>query len=209
MREKFEEDVQNTNEDLNKDLEKNEDKKKKNGDSLTIMDWVKSLALALALALFIRSFVANATTVSGTSMNNTLQNRDVLLVNKMFFRIRDVKKKDIVIIKAPDIGPNEAEKDYIKRVIALPGETVDIKNGRVYVDGQLIKEAYINTDYTTSYEQIGNHWSLQDDEIFVMGDNRIPGKSSDSRVFGPVKLESIKGVAIFRLWPFNSFGTIN
>lgn len=209
MREKFEEDVQNTNEDLNKDLEKNADKKKKNGDSLTIMDWVKSLALALALALFIRSFVANATTVSGTSMNNTLQNRDVLLVNKMFFRIRDVKKKDIVIIKSPDIGPNEAEKDYIKRVIALPGETVDIKNGRVYVDGQLIKEAYINTDYTTSYEQIGNHWSLQDDEIFVMGDNRIPGKSSDSRVFGPVKLESIKGVAIFRLWPFNSFGTIN
>lgn len=209
MRDRFEEDIQNANEDFNKDLGKKEDRKKKNEDSLTAMDWIKSLALALALALFIRSFVANATTVSGTSMNDTLQNSDVLLVNKMFFRIRDVKKKDIVIIKAPDIGPNEAEKDYIKRVIALPGETVDIRNGRVYVDGQIIKEAYINTDYTTSYEQIGNHWNLQDDEIFVMGDNRIPGKSSDSRVFGPVKLDSIKGVAIFRLWPFNSFGTLN
>lgn len=185
-------------------MEKNESEKE--NDSLTLSDWVKSIVIALILAMFIRTFIASATSISGSSMNNTLQDRDIVLINKMV-NMDNLERGDIVVFKAPNTVEKE-EKDYIKRVIGLPGEKIDILNGNIYIDGTEFEEDYINSDYTSSYEQIGKHWVVGEDEVFVLGDNRLPGKSSDSRIFGPIKKDSIIGTAFFRIYPLSSIGVL-
>lgn len=185
-------------------MEKNESEKE--NDSLTLYDWVKSIVIALILAMFIRTFIASATSISGSSMNNTLQDRDIVLINKMV-NMDNLERGDIVVFKAPNTVEKE-EKDYIKRVIGLPGEKIDILNGNIYIDGTEFEEDYINSDYTSSYEQIGKHWVVGEDEVFVLGDNRLPGKSSDSRIFGPIKKDSIIGTAFFRIYPLSSIGVL-
>mgnify|MGYP001473389594 CR=1 FL=1 len=175
--------------------------KKKDEETLTAVDWIKSIVIALVLALIIRTYVASATTVSGTSMNDTLQDRDVVLINKMV-NLDNIERGDIIVFDAPD----DKDKDYIKRVIGLPGDKIDIFEGSVYINGEKLSEPYINTDYTYAYDQIANQWIVGEDELFVMGDNRIPGKSSDSRIFGTILKDSLVGRAVFRIYPFSTFG---
>ncbi len=173
-----------------------EEKKKSN--SSEIIEWIKSILLAIIIAVFIKTFLFNTTYVLGNSMYPTLYERDRLFANKIPLYFSGPDRGDIVILEAPD----DPDKDYIKRVIAIGGDTVSIIDGKVYLNGNLLKEDYIEEDaYTHVYGQ--NYWEVPEGHVFVLGDNRRDGASKDSRYFGCVPLESIKGIVNFRYFPFN------
>ncbi len=168
------------------------------------IEWIKSILLAIAIAMFIKTFIFNTTYVLGNSMYPTLHERDRLFANKIPLYFSGPDRGDIVVLEAPD-HPN---KDYIKRVIGIGGDTVAIIDGKVYLNGELLEEDYIEKGaYTHVYSE--NYWEVPEGYVFVLGDNREEGASKDSRYFGCVPLESIKGIANFRYYPFNDrFGKI-
>lgn len=160
--------------------------------------WILPIVGAIALAVFIRQFVGGATTVQGTSMEPTLHDGNVLLVSKIETYMKSFHRGDVLIIDSPD----QAEL-YVKRLIGLPGETVSIKDGKIYVNNQYeVKENYTNTP-TVTYKD--DTWTLGADEYFVLGDNRGEGASNDSRLFGPIKASEIEAVAHLRIWPIGEF----
>lgn len=167
-----------------------------------IISWIIPIAVAAAIALLVRIFIGGATTVQGESMFPTLNNGDIVIVNKMPSYSSSFNRTDIVILDAPE----EKDRLYIKRIIGMPGETIEISDGKILVDGKWLREYYLNEPKTGIY--VYSKWILKDDEYFVLGDNRIPGKSNDSRIFGPIKANSIHGVAVFRIWPFTNAGVL-
>ncbi|MDY3052340.1 MAG: signal peptidase I [Ndongobacter sp.] len=175
---------------------------KKKSRSREAWGMARSLLIALVVALGVRFFIGSATTVQGESMVPTLQSGDMLIVSKLPAYTNSFARGDIVVLDAP----NEEGKFYIKRVVGLPGETVRIEDGTVYIDGKQLKEFYSLNGTTVSYAT--SEWRIGEDEYFVMGDNRGKGKSNDSRLFGPISGERIEGVAIFRLWPISKWGTL-
>lgn len=181
---------------------KNDDKK----DSLweNVLDWIKTIAAALLIAAFIKGFIMDATRVSGLSMLNTLYHDDMLLVDKITKRFNDYDRGNIVILKAPDYE----NRLYVKRVIGIPGDTISLKDDKVFLNGKELDEPYTSVDYTLP-EADGTKWTLGEDEYFVMGDNREEGASNDSRNFGPVNKSEIVGHAFLRFYPFEDFGQID
>lgn len=174
----------------------------KNSILNTLWDWVKTLAIAIFITFFIKQFIMDATRVAGDSMLNTLHNEDMLLVNKVGKHFSDFKRGQIVILNAPDY-PNRL---YIKRIIGVPGDTVEIKNGEVYIDGEVLKEDYVPVDVTLPKSEISK-WELADNQYLVFGDNRA--NSNDSRDFGKIYKEDIVGHAFFRFYPFSDAGLID
>lgn len=168
------------------------------------IEWIKSILLAIIIAVLIKTFVFNTTYVLGNSMYPTLHERDRLFANKLPLYFSGPDRGDIVVLEAPDA----ANKDYIKRVIGISGDTVAIIEGKVYLNGQILEEDYVKEgSYTHVYSE--NYWEVPEGYVFVLGDNREEGASKDSRYFGCVPLESIKGIASFRYYPFNDrFGRI-
>jgi signal peptidase I len=168
------------------------------------MEWIKSIALAVIIAVLIKTFIFNTTYVLGFSMYPTLYEKDRLFTNKIVLYFSEPNRGDIVVLKAPD-NPN---KDYIKRVIAVGGDTVEIKDGKVYLNDSLLNESYIEEGiYTHTYNQ--NYWEVPEGYVFVLGDNRAEGASKDSRYLGCIPVESIKGKANFRYFPFDKrFGKL-
>jgi signal peptidase I len=146
--------------------------------------------------------------VSGTSMEPTLQNGNVLITERLSQRFGSIKRNDIVTIYVPEFLEPGREL-IVKRVIGVAGDTVEVKaDGKVYINYQPISEKYINGSRT---EQVNDEYSkvtVPKGYIYVLGDNRLPGMSKDSRTFGPVELSKVRGVAIFRLFPLNRLGTI-
>lgn len=177
-----------------------------NADSILyeVWDWVKTIAIALIIAIFIKLFIVDATRVSGNSMLNTLHSGDVLLVDRIGCRFKGYKKGDIVILKAPD----NPKKLYVKRIIGEEGDTISLIDGDVYVNDQKLTENYtsINETYPTSDL---SSWTLGKDEYFVMGDNRIPGESNDSRNFGPINKDRLVGHAFVRFYPIGRLGLLD
>ena len=171
--------------------------------SSSFIEWILVIVVALILSFFIRTFILSSTQVVGSSMNDTLQTNDRLFVNRIFFMVDNLDYGDIVEFHSP-----VEDKDYIKRVIGLPGDTVEISNQQVYLNGNLLTENYINTD-TTSPITNQTSWQLGEEEIFVMGDNRLPLGSRDSRDFGPIEKDSIVGIAFFRYYPLNEMKVMN
>lgn len=167
-----------------------------------VIEWIKSLASAAIIAILIVKFVFAFTVVDGKSMMPTLHNRDRLIELKLDKLFRSFKRGDIVVLK------DEVKTDgnyYVKRVVGLPGEHIEIENGSVFIDGELIDEPYIETGiYTEGNVSI----DLSDEEYFVMGDNRLPLASRDSRAFGPVNKKSIGGRCVFRVFPFDRIGKL-
>jgi signal peptidase I len=180
------------------------DKHSKKSNNSEAIEWIKSILLAIIIAVFIKTFLFNTTYVLGNSMYPTLHERDRLFANKIPLYFSGPDRGDIVILKAPD----DPDKDYIKRVIAIGGDTVSIIDGKVYLNGELLKEDYVEENaYTHVYGQ--NYWEVPEGYVFVLGDNRRDGASKDSRYFGCVPVESIKGIVNFRYFPFNNrFGRI-
>lgn len=169
-----------------------------------VWDWVKTIAVALIITIFIKMFIVDATKVSGNSMLNTLHNGDILLVDKIGSRFRGYERGDIVILKAPD----DPEKLYVKRVIGEKGDTIKLIDGDVYVNDEKITENYTSINETYPTREL-SEWTLGENEYFVMGDNRIPGESNDSRNFGPIEKERLVGHAFVRFYPIDRFGLID
>lgn len=178
-----------------------EDSKSKN----EILEWIKTIGLAIILAVFIKAFIFNTAYVVGYSMYPTLEPKDRLISSKIPLYLGEAERFDIVVLEAPD----EPGKDYIKRVIGLAGDKVEIIKGDVYINGELLDENYTEEGVETGSLNEGG-WLVAKDELFVLGDNRRENASKDSRYFGTIKSENIKGIVNFRYFPINkSFGRLN
>lgn len=180
-----------------------EDKNIEEGKSET-MEWIKSIATAVVIALLIKTFVFNSTYVIGNSMYPTLLEKDRLFAVKVPLYFSGPSRGEVIVLEAPD----SASKDYIKRVIGLEGDSIKIIDGLVYLNGQLLEEDYIeDNSYTHTYTE--SEWEVPKGQIFVLGDNRDEFASKDSRYFGCVDLDAVKGITGFRYFPFNKrFGKI-
>ena len=164
---------------------------------------VKDIVIACIIALVISAFV-RPTIVQETSMEPTVEPQDYLLMSRQAYRFGEVERGDIVIFKS-ELKLDEAHnKLLIKRVIALPGDTIGIHDGEVYLNGELLNEPYIAEGGTPGYME---DTTLGDNEVFVMGDHREV--SVDSRSFGPIDRGTIVGQAVFRLWPISGFGSLD
>lgn len=169
-------------------------------------EWIKSIALAVIIAILIKTFIFNTTYVLGYSMYPTLSEKDRLFTSKIEYYIGEPDRGDIVILKAPD----DPDKDYIKRVVGVAGDIIELKDGRVFVNGEVLNEDYIEEGtytYPSDYPNDKTKWEVSQGYVFVLGDNRGRNASKDSRYLGCIPLGSIKGKAFFRYYPFNeSFG---
>ena len=163
-------------------------------------DWVISIVAAVVMALLIRTFIVELYIVDGPSMRPTLEHEQRLVVNKFIYRVRNPEKGEILIFKYP----RDTSRDFIKRVIATGGDTIEIKEGRVYVNDQMLKEDYILEKTRTEYPKV----TVPEGTIFVMGDNR--NNSDDSRFadVGFVPLDLIKGKAVIVFWPLDSMQSL-
>lgn len=183
--------------------------------------WSLVVIISIFIALVLRAYVFEWVVVEGPSMENTLYSRQVLFVNKIRYNFVTPKKGDIVVFEvsegtldyipiAKDIPfissliPPKNEIDYIKRVIGLPGDEIDIINGSVYINGDKQKEPY--TKGFTIKHSFELPCTVPENKVFVMGDNREVSK--DSRQFGFVDIDKIKGKAVFRIRPLKEFGSI-
>ena len=168
-----------------------------------ILSWVFYIAFVLVLTWVIITFVGQRTRVDGRSMMNTLHDGDNLIVEKLSYRFSDPKRFDIIVF--PPTGKKEY---YIKRIIGLPGETVQIdENGNIYINGELLEENY-GAETIQNPGRAAKPITLGDDEYFVMGDNRNNSKDSRSEEVGNVKRSQIIGRAWLRIWPLNKIGLL-
>lgn len=179
-------------------------KEKKNKTFLReVIDLVVYCATIIVAALLIVTFVAQRTEVIGHSMVDTLQDGDNLIVDKITYRFKDPERYDIIVFPSPD----EEGKNYIKRIIGLPGETVQIIDGAVYIDGELLGENYGLE--VMEYAGIAESpITLGEDEYFVLGDNRNNSKDSRYEAVGPISRDDIIGRAWCRIWPLKSIGIL-
>ena len=163
-------------------------------------DWVISIVAAVVMALLIRTFIVELYIVDGPSMKPTLQHEERLVVNKFIYRLRNPEKGEVLIFRYP----RDPSRDFIKRVIATGGDTIEIKEGRVYVNDQLLKEDYILEKTRTEYPKV----TIPEGTVFVMGDNR--NNSDDSRFadVGFVPLDLIKGKAVIVFWPLDNIQSL-
>ncbi|MCM3214767.1 signal peptidase I [Niallia taxi] len=182
-------------------------KKKKN----EIWEWGKALVIAVVLAVVIRSFLFAPIVVDGESMMPTLHNSDRMIVNKVNYKVSEPKRFDIIVFHAPE------GKDYIKRVIGLPGDTIEYKDDVLYVNGKAYKEPYLDeykkqvTDgpLTESFkleDKIGQS-TVPEGELFVMGDNRRDSK--DSRHIGTIPYGKVLGNTSMIYWPISDIKLVN
>jgi signal peptidase I len=162
--------------------------------------WTRDLAVALGLALVIIIFLYQPVKVEGTSMNPLLSDQERIFINKFIYHFEPIDRGDVVVFWYP----LDRSKSFIKRIVGLPGETVEIRAGEVYVDGKKLADQFIPSSYLdgSSYGPI----ELPEDQYFVMGDHR--DSSNDSRVFGPVPRQYIYGKAVFAYWPVDHFGSL-
>lgn len=172
-----------------------------------LQDIVVTLVMALALFLTIYLFLFRPFEVNGNSMYPNLLNNDFVLTNIITLRLSNPKFGDIVVFNAPP----EPSKYYIKRVIGVPGDTVIINNGKVYLNNEPLDEsAYLKPSvktYTEAYFKENQPIKVPNDEYFVLGDNRM--ESSDSREWGFLKKNEIIGISFFLYWPVTDMKVIN
>ena len=162
--------------------------------------WARDLFVAAGLAAVIIVFLYQPVKVEGTSMSPLLVDQERIFINKFVYRFGAVERGDVVVFWYP----RDRTKSFIKRVVGLPGEKVEIRRGRVYVNGEALEETYlVSPGSDASY-----HGPVQVPEgyYFVLGDHR--SSSNDSRLFGPVSESLIYGKAVFAYWPVDRFGAI-
>ena len=169
-----------------------------------LVGWILYLLLVVGLTWLILTYVGQRTRVSGHSMETTLSNGDNLIVDKLSYRFRDPKRFDIIVF------PFKYEENtyYIKRIIGLPGETVQVVDGCAYIDGELLESDIYGAELMEDSGIAGELLTLKEDEYFVLGDNR--NHSSDSRdpSVGILTREDLLGKALVRIYPFDKMGVI-
>ncbi|MGI2327211.1 signal peptidase I [Planococcus sp. YIM B11945] len=180
--------------------------KKKN----EVWEWSKALLIAFGLAAIIRFFFFTPIVVDGESMMPTLEHGDRMIVNKIGYNVGEPDRFDIIVFHAPE------EKDYIKRVIGLPGDHIAYEDDQLFINGEPVEEPYLDeykkgvtgtlTEDFTLEEKIGQS-TIPEGYIFVMGDNRRASK--DSRMIGAVKIDEVIGSTSFVFWPMAEAGIVN
>jgi signal peptidase I len=167
------------------------------------LSWVRDLAFSVLIAVILIVFIYQPVKVEGTSMMPTLTDQERIFINKFtyHFGLGSIERGDMVVFWFP-LDP---QKSYIKRVIGVPGDTVYIDAGQVYVNGHVLNEPYVPEDYhdRVSYEE----HRIPADQYFVLGDHR--SSSSDSRTWGFVKRDAIYGKAVFVYWPLKNMGRLH
>ena len=197
-----------------------------------ILEWIACFVIAIVLALLIRFYIGTPTVVQQPSMYPTLKQGQRLILNRMVRTFHEVPQRgDIITFEAPRNSyassiraeyENEptnifssfvyyvleiGKKSYIKRVIALPGEQVKIEDGKVYINGELLEEDYLQEGVTTdSKNPYLTEFTVPEDCVFAMGDNRA--QSSDCRSFGCIPLDKIESKVWIRFWPFDLWGEV-
>jgi signal peptidase I len=154
-------------------------------------EFLRTVVVAFVLAQLIMVSVAQAFQVEQYSMEPTLLPHDRVLVDKLSYRLRGPRRGDVIVLRYP-LNP---ERNYIKRIVALPGDTVEIRAGRLYVNGTPVDEPYLNGTPQGSFGPV----TVPAGAVFVLGDNR--NNSEDSRSFGPLKTEFVVGQALLIYWP--------
>jgi signal peptidase I len=152
------------------------------------------------------TFVAQITVVEGNSMEKTLHNNDRLIIEKISPRFGKLSRGDIVTLDVSDLKSLVHNSPIIKRVIGIEGDLIEIKDKKVYVNGNVLEENYTNVEGTD--EGNFSKVTVPPGQIYVIGDNRMPGGSNDSRNIGPLELNRVGGRAIFRFFPFDKIGVI-
>lgn len=162
---------------------------------------IACILISFLIVTTITKYVVTFTRVSGISMENTLQNGDFLMVDRLSYRFKDPEQFDVIVFQ------QDTDVYYVKRIIALPGQTVQIVNGQIIVDGVVLTEEY-GAEEIIDPGSASDEITLKDDEYFVLGDNR--NKSTDSRfvTVGMIKKERIIGKVFMRVYPMNTIGRI-
>lgn len=191
-----------------------------------IWQWIKAILAAIVIALVIRGFVFEPVLVDGPSMEPTLHTGEKLILYKLGSFFHTPERGDIVVVEinqgkfaflkflnksdfAKKVLPTFIQEiDYIKRVIAVENDEMDIRDGYVYINGEKLDEAYVLQEGTTFIrtDAITFPYKVAPGEIIVLGDNRI--NSKDSREIGPIQVSSVKGEAVYRIWPFEKVGKL-
>jgi signal peptidase I len=172
-----------------------------------IIEWIKAIIIAGIIAFIINTFVFSLVYVDGTSMNPTLKDAERLVLNKTAYLFKGPEHGDIVVFHANSFD------DYIKRVIALPGETVEMRQDQLYINGQVVDEPYLdelraslNGKGMVLTEDFGPI-TVRDGYLFVLGDNRR--NSTDSRLLGSISKTEMSGKVSIRVWPLNAIGKVD
>ncbi len=155
--------------------------------------------IVVIVVVLIRSFIVTPAVVDGQSMEDTLYNNNVVILNKLDYKLNDIKRFDVVVLKY------NGEK-LIKRVIGLPGEHVEYKDGNLYIDGFLIEDTYGKTSTDDFKLETLGYLNIPGDMYFVVGDNR--SNSADSRILGLIKKEDILGSVSYRIFPLTKIGRV-
>jgi signal peptidase I len=172
----------------------------------TVVEFLDSAIMALALVfLIIKPFIVQAFWIPSDSMVPTLQRNDRILVNKFVYHFREPQRGDVVVFQAPpralsmSFGDNHEKKDFIKRVVGLPGDEIKVHEGEVSVNGKTLKEPYISEAPPYEFPEGGDSYKVPKGSLFVLGDNRP--NSNDSHRWGPLPRNRLLGKAFIIFWP--------
>ena len=204
---------------------KQQDEQKETSLKAEILSWVEVIVIAVVLALFIDNFIIINATVPSGSMEQTIMTGSRVLGTRFSYWFKDPQRGDIVVFKYPIDEAKGKNTKYIKRIIGLPGETVEIREGAVYIDGEKLEETYINGTWTERND--GFKFEVPEDHYLMLGDNR--NNSSDARYWAELAVrdglakdpgdedalpyqyvarKKILGKAYFCYWPFSDFGSL-
>ncbi len=174
------------------------------------VEWVAVIVGALVVALVVKTFLFQAFYIPSGSMEPTLEKGDRVLVNKLSYDLHDIHRGDVVVFEldSSDVGP-DGIKDLIKRVIGLPGDVIETRDGVVYINDEPLEEPYLAEGTKTGDPTDGQNPSIErqtvpDGHVYVLGDNR--SNSADSRYRGPISIDSIVGRAFILVWPPGDIG---
>ena len=183
----------------------------------TAIEWVVLILLALAIAFLIKTFLFQAFFIPSESMTPTLKVGDRVLVNKLSYDLHDVNRGDILVFEAPLSARSDGIEDLVKRAVALAGETITADgDGHLLIDGRRLEEPYLPAGTISTFTDVppgcgtpvdgGAGCVVPVGRVFMMGDNR--GASKDSRVFGPIDIDTIVGRVFVRIWPISGLGLL-
>jgi signal peptidase I len=165
-----------------------------------IKSWLRDILVALVIAIFIVVFVVQPVKVEGTSMQPQLVDQERIFVNRFIYQLKDISRGDVIVFRYP----KDPKKSFIKRVLAVPGDEVEIKDGRVFLNGRRVYEPYVNPEFVDS--RSFPDMVVPPGHYFVLGDHR--NSSNDSRNWGFVSQELVYGKAFFSYWPVTHFGVV-
>lgn len=175
------------------------------GEQEKMKEWIKDILFAVVIALIVIQFI-KPTIVKQSSMEPNFYENDYLFVSKQSYRLfGEPARGDVVVVHSDLVQENGEEKMLIKRIIGLPGETIDIVDGQVYIDDQLLEENYTKEGFTTGEVK---RLVVPAGQVFCMGDNRRVSVDSRDDSVGCIKVEDIIGKVVLRVYPFGEFGLI-